>query len=230
MTVPESSIRPVNAGARPKIQGLYDVEDCSDVAIEVRYSDNEEEIDCVSVGWLMMHVGQMDLAVDFARKALQKDEKDLFSKLIILAGDPTANVGELTPRKPEEAAELAIWWALAKRDPLEGLKIASTWLVKQPEHERLAQANFLCAFMVYGAKFFQALCGKHEELPYLDDSTPLPDGVMDFVKRVCSYSDGGIVSEVQRQIGNMDLKASGLAADVLRLCGLNTTVRLYRRS
>jgi len=83
--------------------------------------------------------------------------------------------------------------------------------------------------MVYGARFLQALCEREEKLPYLDDNTPLPDGVMDFVKRACSYSDGGIVSEMQRQIGNMDVKASGLAADVLRLCGLNSTMRLYRR-
>jgi hypothetical protein len=229
MTVPESAIRPVNGLERPKIPGLYDVEDCPDVAVGIRYSDDENEVDYAAAALIMMRMGQMDLAVDFARKALQKDKRDFFSKLIILAREPTADVGELTPEKPDDAAELAIWWALAKRDPLEGLKITSTWLGKHPDNERLAQANFLCAFMVYGAKFFQALCGTEEKLPYLDESTPLPDGVIDLVKRVCSHSDGAIVSEVQRQVGNIDLKASGLAADILRLCGLNYKLRLYRR-
>ena len=229
MTVPESAIRPVDGSARPKIPGLYDVEDCPDIAIEVRYSDNEDEIDYVSAACFMMNDGRKDLAVSLARKALQKDQKNLIAKLVILSCEPTTNVGELTPEKPGDAAALAVWWARAKQNPLEGLKITSTWLQKHRDHEGLAQANFLCAFMVYGVRFFQALCGKEEKLPYLDDSTPLPDGVMDFVKRACSYSDGRIVSEVQRQVGNMDLKASGLAADVLKVCGLNSTVRLYTR-
>jgi hypothetical protein len=229
MTVPESAIRPVGTSTRPKIPGLYDVDDCPDVTIEVRYSDNEEEIDYVSAACFMMDDDRKDLAVSLARKALQKDQKNLIAKLVILSCEPTTNVGELTPEKPDDAAVLAVWWARAKQNPLEGLKITSTWLQKHRDNEGLAQANFLCAFMVYGVRFFQALCGKEEKLPYLDDSTPLPDGVMDFVKRACSYSDGRIVSEVQRQVGNMDLKASGLAADLLRLCGLNSTVRFYRR-
>ncbi|HWN93438.1 MAG TPA: DUF4238 domain-containing protein [Methylomirabilota bacterium] len=228
MAIPESSVRPVGGNARPKISGLYDVENRPDVALEVRYSDNEEEIDYVSAAWFMMHVGQKELAVEFARKALAKDEKNLFSKLVILASEPNANFGELIPENPNDAAELAIWLALAKHDPLEGLKVASAWLRKNSDHERLAQANFLCAFMAYGARFFQTLCGKQEHLPYIDDNTPLPDGVIEFVKRVCSHSDGGIVSEVQRQVGKMDVNASGLAADVLNFCGLNHNLRLYR--
>jgi hypothetical protein len=230
MTVSESAIRTVNGGARPKIRGLYDVEDCPDVAIEVRYSDNEEEIDYDSLAWYMMHVGQKELALDYARKALRKDGKNLLSKLIIMACEPTADAGDLTPENPDDAAELAIWWALAKHKPLEGLKISWAWISKYPEHERLVQANFLCAFMVYGVKLFQALFGKEEQFLYLDASTPLPDGVTELLKRACSHSDSGIVSEVQRQIGNMDLKSSGLAADVLRICGLNNRLRLYSKS
>ena len=229
MTVPESAIRPVGTSTRPKIPGLYDVEGCPDVAIEVRYSDNEDEIDYVSAACFMMDDGRKDLAASLARQALQKDQKNLIAKLVILSCEPTTKVGDLTPDKPDDAAALAIWWARAKQNPLEGLKITSTWLQQHRDHEGLVQANFLCAFMVYGARFLQALCEREEKLPYLDDNTPLPDGVMDFVKRACSYSDGGIVSEMQRQIGNMDVKASGLAADVLRLCGLNSTMRLYRR-
>lgn len=230
MTVPESAIHPVGASPRPKIPGLYDVEDCPDVAIEVRYSDNDDEIDYVSAAYFMMDDGRKDLAISLARKALQKDQKNLIAKLVILSCEPTANVGDLTPEKPEDAAVLAIWWARAKQNPLEGLKITSTWLQQHRDHENLAQANFLCAFMVYGARFFQALCGKEEKLPYLDDNTPLPDGVIEFVKRVCSHSDGGIVSEVQRQVGDMNINASGLAADVLKLCGLNSKVRLYTKA
>lgn len=231
MTVSESAARPINGNVRPKISGLYDVDDRSNVAVEVRYSDNEAEIDYASAAWFMMHVGQKDLAVNFARKALQKDEKNLLSKLILLACEASVDFGELIPEKPDDAAELAIWWALAKHAPLEGLKITWTWLGKHPNHERLAQANFLCAFMVYGAKLFQALCGKEEKLLYIEDSTPLPDGVIDLVKKACTHTNnGGIVSEMQRQVGNMDLKASGLAADILRVCGLNSKLRLYRKS
>lgn len=229
ITIAESAIRPVDGGGRPKIPGLYDVENRPDVALEVRYSDDENEIDYSAAGQLMMHMGHPGLAVDFARKALEKNKNDLLSKLIILAREPTANVGELTPETPGDAAALAVWWAMAKRDPLQGLKITSSWLRKHPDHGRLAQVNFLCAFLVYGARLFQALCGKGENLPYLEDCTPLPDGVLDLVKRVYSHAEGGVVSEVQRQIGNVDIKASGLAADVLTLCGLNQSVRLYTR-
>ena len=229
LITPEFAVRPVNGSTRPKIPGLYDVDDFPEVTLEVRYSDNEEEIDYLSAASFMMHVRQKDLALTFARKALQKDPKSLLSKLIILAYEPTANVGELTAETPDDAAELAIWWALEKHQPLEGLKISSVWLRTFSDHTRLAQANFLCAFMLYGARFFQALCGKKESLPYIDDNTPMPDGVLDFVKRVRLHSDGNIVSEMQLQIGNMDVKASGLAADVLRLCGLNRTLKLYRR-
>lgn len=229
MTVSESAIRPVDERARPKIPGLYDVEEGPDVTVEVRYSDNEQEIDYASAAWFMMHIGKKDRAVSFARKALQKDEKNVLSKLIMLACDATLDVGELTPEKPDDAAELAIWWALAKRDPLEGLKISSTWLRKHADHERLAQANFLCAFMVYGARLFQAFSRTGEILPYFDDNTPLPDGVIDLIKRAYSHSDSEIVSDIQRQVGDMDLKASGLAADILRVCGLNCKLRLYQK-
>ena len=229
MTVAESAIRPVGGGARPKIPGLYDVQDRPDVAIEVRYSDNEDEIDYVSAAFFMMDDGRKDLAVSFARKALQKNHKNLLAKLIILSCEPSASLGDLTPEKPDEAAALATWWARAKQSPLEGLKITSAWLQHHRDHEGLIQANFLCAFMVYGVRLFQAMCGKEEKLPYMEDSTPLPDGAIDLVKRALSHSDGGIVSEVQRQVGNMDLKASGLAADVLKVCGLNSTVRLFTR-
>ncbi len=229
MVVPESVIRPVGGSTRPKIPGLYDVEGCPDVSIEVRYSDNEDEIDYVSAACFLMDDGRKDQAVSLARKALQKDQKKLIAKLVILSCDPTASFGDLTPETPDDAAALATWWARNKQNPLEGLKLTSTWLQKHRDHERLAQANFLCAFMVYGVKLFQAMCGKEENLPYLEDSTPLPDGAIDLVKRALSYSDVGIVSEVQRQVGNMDLKASGLAADVLKVCGLNSTVRLYTR-
>jgi hypothetical protein len=176
-----------------------------------------------------MHMGHAELALDFARKALQKNKNDLHAKLIILSREPNANVGELTPVSPEDAAVLATWWARANHEPLEGLKITSRWLKEYPDHEPLARANFFCAFLVYGARLFQALCGKGEKLPYLEDSTPLPDGVLDLLKRVCSQSEGKIVAEVQRQVGNMDINASGLAADLLTFCGLNQSVRLYTR-
>lgn len=230
MTVSESAIRPVDGVQQPKIPGLYDVEDCPSVALEVRYSDDESEVDYAAAAQLMMQIGQTTFAVDFARKALQKNKDDLFSKLVVLASEPAANVGDLIPKNASEAAELAIWWALAKQDPLEGIKISSKWLRDHPDHKRLAQANFLCAVLVYGAKFFLALCGSGEKLPYLDDGTPLPDGVIDLVKRAGAPSDTGIVSEVQNQVGKMDLKASGLAADILRVCGLNYKLRLYRKS
>lgn len=229
MTVPESAIRPITGTGRPKIPGLYDVEECPGVSLEVRYSDNDEEIDYVSASAFMMDVGQKDFALKFARKALVKDGKSLFSKLVILACEPSADFGELIPESPGDAAELAIWWALAKHDPLKGLKVASTWLCRHSDHENLVRANFLCAFMAYGARFFQALCGKQENLPYLNDNTPLPDGVIEFVKRIYSHSEEAIVSDVQRQVGNMDVNASGLAADILRFCGLNQKLRLYRK-
>jgi hypothetical protein len=228
-TLPESAICLVGNGARPKIPGLYDVEDCPDVAIEIRYSDNDDEIDYVSAAFFMTDDGRKELAVSLAQKALQKDQKNLIAKLIILSCEPTMNVGDLIPEKPEDAATLAIWWARDKQNPLEGLKITSTWLQQHRDHKGLIQANFLCAFMVYGVRLFQAMCGKEESLPYLENSTPLPDGAIDLVKKALSHSIGGIVSEVQRQVGDMDIKASGLAADVLKLCGLNNKVRLYTR-
>lgn len=229
MTFPESVICPVEDGTRPKIKGLYDVEDCPDVAVEIRYSDNEDEIDYVSAAFFMMDEGRKELAVSLAQKALQKDQKDLVAKLIILSCEPTMNVGDLIPEKPEDAATLARWWARDKQNPLEGLKITSTWLRQHRDHKGLIQANFLCAFMVYGTRLFQMMCGKEESLPYLEDSTPLPDGAIDLVKKALLHSGEGIVSEIQRQVGDMDIKASGLAADVLRLCGLNSRIRLYTR-
>jgi hypothetical protein len=229
VTIDESAIRPVDGGARPKIPGLYAVENPADIALEVRYSDDENEIDYSAASQLMMHMGHSGLALDFARKALRKNKNDLHAKLILLSREPNANVGELAPVNPEDAAVLAIWWARAKREPLEGLKITSSWLREYPEHERLVQVNFFCAFLVYGGRLVQALCGKGEKLPYLEDSTPLPDGVLDLLKRICSQAEGKIVSEVQRQVGNMDIKASGLAADLLTFCGLNQSVRLYTR-
>lgn len=230
MTVAESAIRPVDVAKRPTIPGLYEVEDAPSIALEVRYTDDDSEVDYAAAAQIMMRIGQSAIAVDFARKALIEDEGDLLSKLVLLASDPGENVGELMPRNATEAAELAIWYCLEKHEPLEGLKISSKWLLEHPDHKRLAQANFLCALLTYGAKLFQALCGSGEKLPYLDDSTPLPDGVVDLVKRAYAASETDIVSELQRQIGNMDLKASGLAADILNVCGLDQKLRLYRRS
>jgi len=229
ITVPASAIRPVDGVERPKIPGLYDVEEAPSIAVGIRYSDNESEINYAAAAQLMMQIGQTEFARGFARKALQKDEDDLLSKLVILTTDPDANVGDLIPKNANDAAELAIWWALEKRQPLEGLKISSTWLSQHRDHKRLAQANFLCALLVYGARLFKALCGSGETLQYLDDSTPLPDGVIDLVKRACAPSDSGIVSEIQSQIGKMDVKRSGLAADMLRVCGLDHKLRLYRK-
>ncbi|MGH9614998.1 MAG: hypothetical protein ACRD4P_18185, partial [Bryobacteraceae bacterium] len=85
MVLPESAIRPVDGSKRPTIPGLYDVADCPDVAIEVRYSDDEDEIDYVSAAFFMMDGGQKDLAVKFALKALQKDPQSLLAKLAILS-------------------------------------------------------------------------------------------------------------------------------------------------
>jgi hypothetical protein len=230
VTIPTSAIRPVDGVQRPKIPGLYDVEDAPSIAVGVRYSDDESEINYAAAAQLMMQIGQRKFATDFARKALEKDKRDLLSKLVVLTNDPDANVGDLIPKNANEAAELAIWWALEKSQPLEGLKISSKWLRDYADHERLAQANFLCALLVYRGKLFAALCGSGEKLPYLDDSTPLPDGVIDLVKRAYATSDTGIVSEVQSQLGKMDVKASGLTADILRVCGLNHKLRLYRKA
>jgi hypothetical protein len=230
MTAPKSIVRPIDGIARPQIPGLYDVEDAPSIPIAVRYSDNDNEIDYGAAAQVMLNIGQLDLAVNFAHKALQKDENDLLSKLVVLVREPNANVGELTPKGADDAAELAIWWALAKHQPLEGLKIASTWLRQHLDHQRLTQANFLCAFLVYGARLFEALCGRENHLPYLDDSTPLPDGVIELVEKAYSHLDTGVVSEIQDQIGKIDLNASGLAADIQRLCGINQKVRLYRKA
>jgi Protein of unknown function (DUF4238) len=230
MTVPESTIRPIGGVKRPTIPGLYDVEDAPSIAIGVRYSDDESEIDYGAAAQVMMNIGQVDWAVTFARKALQRDKNDLLSKLVVLASEPNADVGELIPKKADDAAELAIWWAMAKHQPLEGLKITSTWLKGQPDHKRLTQANFLCAVLVYGARLFEALCGKADRLPYLDDNTPLPDGVVELVKKTYSHLGAGVVSEVQDQIGKIDLRASGLASDIQRICGVDQKVRLYRKA
>lgn len=230
MTVAKSAIRPVDEAKRPAIPGLYEVEQGPSVALEVRYTDDDSEVDYAAAAQVMMQIGQGAIAVDFARRALRKDEGDVLSKLVILTTNPEENIGALMPRNPIEAAELAIWRALNKRDPLGGLKISSQWLRDHPDFKRLAQANFLCALLTYGAKLFQALCGSGEKLPFLDDSTPLPDGVVDLVKRAYAASETDIVSEVQRHIGNIDLKASGLAADILNVCGLNQKLRLYRKS
>jgi hypothetical protein len=230
MTVSESTIRPVDGIPQPRIPGLYDVEDSQSIALEVRFSDTESEVDYAAAAQLMMKIGQTAFAVDFARKALEINKEDLPSKLVVLASQPETDMGELIPKDASEAAELAIWWALAKHQPMEGLKISSTWLRRHRDHERLAQANFLCCFMVYGATLFEALCGRVEKPPYLDDDTPLPDGVIELVKKIYSHSDTDMVSEVQKQIGKMDINASGIAADILRICGLNSKIRLYRKS
>jgi hypothetical protein len=228
MTVPESVIRPVEGVERPQIPGLYDVEDGPRVTIGIRYSDNDSEVNYAAAAQLMMNVGQKKFAADCARKALEKDKKDLNSKLILLACEPEATVGDLTPERPDDAANLAIWLALNKREPVEGLKITSSWLRDHPDHGKLIQANFLCAVLTYGARFFSALFGKKEELAYIDDNTPLPDGIIELAKRARLTSAGNLVSEVQDQVGKMDLNASGLAADILRLSGLNQKLRLYR--
>jgi hypothetical protein len=98
------------------------------------------------------------------------------------------------------------------------------------DHKRLTQANFLCALLVYKAKLFEALCGRGEKLAYLDGETPLPDGVIELVKKAYSHYETDIVSKIQEQIGKMDLEASGLVADVLKLWGLDVKIRLYRTS
>ena len=121
------------------------------------------------------------------------------------------------------------WWALAKRQPLEGLKLTSIWIKKSPDHKRLVEANFFCALLFYRTRLFKALCGGAETLAYLEDDTPLPDGVISLVKRAYSSSDAGVVSEIQDQIGKMDVKRSGLAADILRVCGLGCNLKLYNR-
>jgi hypothetical protein len=228
MTVPESVIRPVDGVERPKVPGLYDLEDCPPVTIGVRYSDDDDEIDYAAAAQLMMKIGQAGFAADCARKALERNSKDLGSKLILLACEPEANVGDLTPESPDDAAKFAIWRALQKREPLEGLKITSSWLRDHPDHEKLIQANFLCAVLTHGARFFRALFGQEEELAYIDNNTPLPDGTVELAKRACLLSTENLVSEVQDQVGKMDLNASGLPADILRLSGLNQKVRLYR--
>src|SRR5262249_21693472 len=154
-------------------------EDAPSIKIGVRYSDVENEINYAAAAQVMQHIGQVDLAANFARKALQIDKDDLLSKLVVLASEPSADVGDLIPRNATEAAELAFWWALAKRQPLEGLKLTSTWLKKNRDHKRLVQANFFCALLVYRTRLFKVICGRAEKLPYLEDDTPLPDGVID---------------------------------------------------
>jgi hypothetical protein len=230
MTVPASAVRPVDGVERPVIPGLYDVEDAPIIPLEVRFSDDESEIDYAAAAQVMMRIGQTKLAVEFAGKALQKDKNDLLSKLVVLANEPSLDAeNDLIPENADEAAELAFWWALARRKPIEGLKITSSWLKHHPDHRRLAQANFYCALLVHGPKLLQALLGSNEQLAYLNDSTPLPEGLIELIKRGCAPSDTGTVSEIQSQVGKIDVKTSGLATDILKLCGLGRKVRLYRK-
>jgi hypothetical protein len=231
MTVPESAIRPVDGVERPNVPGLYDIEDCPTIALEVQYSDDDSKVDYAAAARLMLHLGRRDLAVDFARKALQKDKKSFVSKLVILTCEPETDVGDLTPENPDDAALLATWFAQAKREPSKGLEISSTWSRRHPDHKKLKQVTFFCAFLTYGARFLRALCGSGEKLPYINDDTPLPDGTIEFVKRALkSFSDAGIVSEVQHQVGKMNVAGSGFAADILNFCGLSSNLRLYRKS
>lgn len=99
MTVAQSAIRPVDVAKRPTILGLYEVENAARVALEIRYSDDASEVDYAAAAQVMLRIGQSKIAVDFARKALLKDEGDVRSKLVLLAGDPNENVGQLMPRR-----------------------------------------------------------------------------------------------------------------------------------
>lgn len=231
MTVPESAIRPVDRFERPNVPGLYDVEDSPTVALEIQYSDDDSKVDYAAAARLMLHLGRRDLAVDFARKALQKDKKSFVSKLVILTCEPDTDVGDLAPENSDDAAALAIWFVQAKREPLKALEISSTWSKKHPDHAQLKRVTFFCAFLSYGGRFLQAMCGSGETLPYIDDDTPLPDGTIEFVKKaLLSLSDAGIVSEVQHEVSKMGSTAHGFAADLLNFCGLSANVKLYRKS
>ena len=227
-TVSESAVQPIDKVPRPQIPGLYDVEDDNSIGIGVRFSDDDSEINYTAAAALALDIKRADLAARFARKALEKDDNDLYAKLVLLTVEPDADVGALSPRTSDEAAQLGFWWALEKKQPLSGLAVTSAWLKQDSKNERLIKANFLCAMLGYGSKLVAALCGHHEPPPLIDNSTPLPDGVIEFVNRLYSHSETDIVSNVQEQIGQMDVKRSGIAADMLRLCGINKKFRLYR--
>jgi len=158
-SVPRDTLRSIEQ-PKPKIAGLYENAEIPSIAIKVRYSDNESEVDFTSAAVVMREHGRLDLALQFARKSLLRNPKDLVPKLLILEQDPMAAVGDLTPHTPQEAANFALWLTFAKKTPIEGLKVTSSWLQRFPEDKQLAGANFLCAFTVYGADLFAFLLGK----------------------------------------------------------------------
>jgi hypothetical protein len=229
MTVPKDAIRNL-PHSQPKIPGLYDVDKLPELTLKVRLSDDESEIHFTSAAIIMCEHGRTDLALEYAKKALALNPQDLTAKLIILQHEPTASVGELSPQTPLDAADLALWLARVRRVPLEGLKVTASWLTRFPESEPLVGANFLCAFMVYGHRLFELMLGRDGEtsLPYIEDAMPLPEGIIELIKRVYQSGKGGLVENIQGSLADMDHRETGLAADILRLCGCNARLRFYR--
>jgi hypothetical protein len=70
--------------------------------------------------------------------------------------------------------------------------------------------------------------GSDSSLPYIEDSMPLPDGIIEFLKRTYSSGKGGLVEDIQGSLADMDHRETGLAADILRICGCNARLRFYR--
>jgi hypothetical protein len=177
----------------------------------------------------MIRRGRSDLALEFANKARQKDEANLVAKLLVVNLKPNANVGSLTPRDAKDAALLADWYARAQNQPLEGLKITSSWMADNSDDANLIGINFLCAFMVYGPRLFLAMTKGGEKLPYLEDWTPLPQGAIELRNKILSHKYEGNVAAVQRQLGHIAPEPTGLAADILSLCGLADSVVFYHK-
>jgi hypothetical protein len=227
MTAPKGTLQPV-VHQRPKIGGLYEAIDAPEMTLKVRLSDNENEIHFTSAALFAREHGRTDLALDFAKKALARNPEDLIAKLVILAIEPNASVGDLTPHSPDEALEFAHWLCNVKKVPLEALKLTSSWLKQYPEHHRLIGANFLCAFLVYGGRLFQFLAGGSENLPYIDDSTPLPDGIIELLEKAFHQGKGGLVEKFQLDLAGIDHQETGLTADILRICGCHSRLRLHR--
>lgn len=229
-TIPKQRVRPVEGPQIRKVPGLYEVADIPDVAWKIRYSDNEDEVDLVSLALVLHRAGRGREALAYAKKALASDPEELVTKLIVLCGEPEAPVGELKPKSAEDAADLALWLAQVKKEPLEGLQVTSPWLGRFPEHDGLIGANFLCAFLHYGHRFIDLMLGKEKALPYLAQDTPIPDGVPEFLEKLLSLPEGPLVHDVQRGLCGMDVTATGITADILRLAGANFRLRLYRES
>lgn len=227
LSVPKDKVRPVTGKPIVKIPGLYEVSGVPELACKIRYSDNKDELNFLSVALVLHREGRAAEAVTYAKKALARNPDELSAKLIVLCNEPGALVGNLTPKSPENAANLALWLAQVKKQPLEGLKITSLWLPKFREHEALIGVNFLCAFMHYGYRLIMLIAGKEAHLPYLDDSTPLPDGTLELIEKLFSVPARNVVHELQHSLSGMDVKATGLAADVLRLGGANFNLRFY---